>query len=287
MTLDPRRRQKKIERKKAKEKDRKQDAVRRDKLLAARETALIAVSPIHTCRIQNCLSSEGVAQAILVRELPDHRLATAVILIDAYCLGIKDSFYKILTHAEYRELMDGLENSGTTRAIEPAALKQLIDGAIAYARQWGFEPHRDYSKAEFLLQAIDTSTCHEEFEYGRDGKPFYICGPHDSLDRQRGIVATLRRTCGDGMFHYVTRFGETRSANDDLELLRDVESQIMQGLDLHLRATESDADLELRGDVFRDEIYLGDELEDDDELLADDVLEAKFSDAFNKPIIKE
>ncbi len=210
MALDPRRRQKKVERKKAKDKTRKVENQRREKIAAARESALIAVSPIYACRIQESLEDQGIAQAVIARELPDYRLALGVFLIDSYCLGIKDAFYRIVTRGEYQDFVDGLEASGKTRKIEPAALKRLIDGAIAYARQLGFEPARDYYKAELMLQAIDTSTCVEEFKFGREGKPYYICGPHDSAARQHQILGTLRRTQGDDGFDFLALIGSTQ-----------------------------------------------------------------------------
>ena len=191
MSLDPRRRQKKIERKKAKYKERKVAAQRNEKLAAAREKALIAVSPIYACRVQSNLYTEGIAQAILARELPDHRLATAIYLIDAYCLGIKDSFYKILTRTEYQEIMAGLEKSGTTRALEPAAMKRLIDGVIAYARQLGFEPHRD---PVLLRRAIATA----DRIYQRIVAPVLLpVGQGDANPKMRaGVEARQRRAVG-------------------------------------------------------------------------------------------
>lgn len=260
MALDPRRRQKKLERKKAKDKNRKLENQRRDKLAAARETALIAVSPIYACRIQNCLETEGIAQAVLARELPDHRLATAILLVDSYCLGIKDAFYKILTRGEYQEIMDGLENSGSTRALDPAAFKLLIDDAIAYARRLGFEPHRDYFKGDFLFQAIDTSQCQERFTFGSEGQPLYICGPHDNAERQRQILATLRRTCGDGNFHYLTQVGHTKLERSRLR-----------------NSFDGDEAEEYLDDVLGDETY-DDDLDEEDQAQDDEVIDAQFSD---------
>ena len=37
-------------------------------------------------------------------------------------------------------------------------------------------------------------------EFGRDGMPMYIEGPHDDTWR---IVRTLRQNVGDGNFHYL------------------------------------------------------------------------------------
>jgi hypothetical protein len=40
---------------------------------------------------------------------------------------------------------------------------------------------------------------------GPNGKPFFVNGPHDDVDR---IMAQLRRVVGDGNFDYLISLGE-------------------------------------------------------------------------------
>ena len=43
--------------------------------------------------------------------------------------------------------------------------------------------------AKLILGGIDSGACTEEYEYGKDGKPLFLAGPHDSpakLRRSRG-----------------------------------------------------------------------------------------------------
>jgi hypothetical protein len=42
-----------------------------------------------------------------------------------------------------------------------------------------------------------------EFEFGKDGKPFFVAGPHDTPERCRQILATLTHTCGQDQFHFM------------------------------------------------------------------------------------
>ncbi len=80
----------------------------------------------------------------------------------------------------------------------PLVLAQrIVFGAVGYARGLGFEPHADFAKAAGHLGEWD-GVC--DLEFGRDGMPMYIEGPHDDTWR---IMHTLRQNVGDGNFHYL------------------------------------------------------------------------------------
>lgn len=42
-----------------------------------------------------------------------------------------------------------------------------------------------------------------DFEYGRDGKPFYVAGPNDSSAASCRILSLLQQQCGSSGFHYM------------------------------------------------------------------------------------
>jgi hypothetical protein len=65
-------------------------------------------------------------------------------------------------------------------------VQRIVFGAIGYARGLGFEPHADFAKAAGHLGEWD-GVC--DLEFGRDGMPMYIEGPHDDTRR---IIHTLR-----------------------------------------------------------------------------------------------
>jgi hypothetical protein len=51
------------------------------------------------------------------------------------------------------------------------------------ARSLGLEPYPDFAGVEPLFGNISAEACDVSFEFGLDGKPFYIPGPHDALER--------------------------------------------------------------------------------------------------------
>jgi hypothetical protein len=87
--------------------------------------------------------------------------------------------------------------------MTPACGRKLIEDAIAYARQFGLSPHADYKKAARALGGINSAECDTVFTFGKDGKPLYIQGPHDSGQFALRVVQALKSHCGEGNCHFI------------------------------------------------------------------------------------
>jgi hypothetical protein len=121
-------------------------------------------------------------------------------LVDTWCLGVKNALGpKQVERRKLPAFCAGAFRSYPGIPVEaPLVLVQrIVFGAIGYARGLGFEPHTDFAKAAGHLGEWD-GVC--DLEFGRDGMPTYIEGPHDDTWR---IMHTLRQNVGDGKFHYV------------------------------------------------------------------------------------
>ena len=121
-------------------------------------------------------------------------------LVDTWCLGVKNALGP--KPVERRKLpsfcADAFRSYPGAPVEVPLVLAQrIVFGAVGYARGLGFEPHADFAKAAGHLGEWD-GVC--DLEFGRDGMPMYIEGPHDDTWR---IMRTLRRNVGDGNFHYL------------------------------------------------------------------------------------
>lgn len=71
----------------------------------------------------------------------------------------------------------------------------LVWGAVAYARELGFEPHPDFAAA---ARHLDPLTGPSAIGFGCDGTPHYVQGPYDDADH---IMRTLRERVGVDNFH--------------------------------------------------------------------------------------
>ncbi|GAB4254084.1 MULTISPECIES: hypothetical protein [Deferrisoma] len=200
MARDEKRRQKALQKKAAKRKAKKAP---RAGTGGGRKPSVPADAPVHECLVPEELFEQGLGNVVVARRLPDGHIAAGVFLVDVYCLGVKGAFLARYTLEEYRHHMDHLAEIHRLRSEDPAAVRKLVEGAVAYARDLGIEPHPDYRDARRVFAGIDADACEREFTYGKDGKPFYVASPRDSALRRKKILQLLERRCGPGGYDYV------------------------------------------------------------------------------------
>lgn len=202
MALDEKRRQKKLARKAAKRK--KALAAKRKEIPGRGDlVALAAGMPIHECLIPRVLYEQGIGNVVISRKMPNGDIAAGFFLVDIYCLGVKNCFFAVIPPAAYAQRIGRLVQEERAEYAEPACTVKLIEGSVAYAEGLGFHPHRDYLTAKGIFGSIDPTTCPKEFEFGKDGKPFYISGPNETHADSGRIIATLTRKVGPDGFHYM------------------------------------------------------------------------------------
>ncbi|MEI8386345.1 MAG: hypothetical protein WCG76_01995 [Verrucomicrobiota bacterium] len=163
----------------------------------------------------------GIGQVVVCRYKSGGRVETGSFLVDVYCLGVKDAFFRTFDEGEFREdclaryFPDGLP------APKPASWgRKLVEEAARYAASLGFSPHPDYKKGARVFGGVDASECDEEFVFGNEGKPLYVQGPYDGGAKADRILATLRAKLGDDGFHYIIPLGvggEEYDEEDDEE----------------------------------------------------------------------
>jgi len=210
MALDARKRQQKLAKKMAKRKA----VVATKKSLGevgsyvshGRQTMPTASAPIHECLVPDRLFDIGLGNVIVSRKMLNGFIGVTFFLVDVFCLGIKDVFYDVLSPVEYDYRVSGLQQE-TFRAIHPTCARKLVEGAEAYARDLGFNPHPDYQRARQIFGDLDATACPTRYVFGRDGKPFFMSGPYDTPARCRRIIDTLTRRCGPEGFHFTVAGG--------------------------------------------------------------------------------
>ena len=204
MGLDPRKRQKKLERRKSREKAKKKALARRGPDTPAARIQRAATAPILHCCATDVLWDQGMSNVLVSRELDNGSAAYAMFLLDVYCLGVKDVVFDAVPRSRYDWQVYG-KAFGDLQIVnlKPEAARKLIEGAVDYAHDLGLSPHADYRKAKLIFGDIDADSSAEEFVYGKDGKPFFVAGPHDSQIRCNQIIRTLTSFCGPDGFDYM------------------------------------------------------------------------------------
>lgn len=196
-------RQKKLERKKQKRSEKRRDHRRVQSGGLATQMQLASSTPIHECLISSSITEEGLGQVIFSRKAVG-QVAAAIFLIDVYCLGVKDAFGGMMSSGEFQQFKERFASSDQDLiAIDAPSARRFVEQAVDYARSIGFSPSADYRKLTPLFGDVSPDHGRNLCEFGRDGKPLYVAGPHDSPTRARQVVNTLMRTCGPAGFDYL------------------------------------------------------------------------------------
>ena|SRR6516225_4543215 len=145
----------------------------------------------------------GIGNLFFSRPLPGGRVAVGCFLLDVFCLGVKNALMSTMPRDEYARRRRNWSTAETLQPVSAACFRKLVEGGVAYARDLGFSPHRDYAEASQVFGEVETTACPTRFEYGHEGKPFYVSGPHETARQVEAIVEQLERRKGAGNYHYL------------------------------------------------------------------------------------
>lgn len=182
------------------------------------------MKPKHFTLVRSSLAdpdSSRIGIVAVFRRRGATRLEMGCFIVDRACLGVRDAWYEDLEESALPKLTkqlfdnDFVENEG-------AWGRKFVEGAVAYARQFGFKPHSGYKKAARVFGGITAADCDECFAYGHEGKPLYVAGPDDSSETTDRIIRQLGVRCGEGNFNYLVSLREgtlNDRVNDLLEIV--------------------------------------------------------------------
>jgi hypothetical protein len=156
----------------------------------AAQVSRAAQLPIQHCLLCGGLSESGMATLILARGATPNDLTLGGFLIDAWCLGVKDTFFQTAGAVSFKGLLAKMEATGPVETVDPAYARKLLRDVTGWAASNGFSPHRDFAIIEKLFGNVDADACDETFQFGRDGELTYISGPSESPAQIRSRVET-------------------------------------------------------------------------------------------------
>jgi len=173
--------------------------------------------PILGCWLMAGWQATGITPVVVAREQSPGKVMFGCYMVDLYLLGVKDAFTRLdfsMSRFE-RELPRLCADEPEKCSVELA--HEIIYGGLEYAEKYGFEPHPDFKflMADLMLDPPDAHPRVDGVVFGKDGKPFYVSGPHDDERKISSVLATLRRTSGDGKFNFLTELGKTPDLFED------------------------------------------------------------------------
>jgi hypothetical protein len=145
------------------------------------------------------LGPSGLVTVLVAVERGGSKVAACGYLVDVYCLGVKNALGpRGVDRRKLPEFVHQYFNAYDEPPL-PAPIdlaRHLVLGAVAYARELGFEPHPDFAAAAACLEPW---TGPSAISFGLNGKPFYMEGPHDNA---ASVIKTLERSVGQGNFDF-------------------------------------------------------------------------------------
>jgi hypothetical protein len=206
-------------------------AVRKLEKQARREVlraggVLLADSPVNW-PIFECLVSEqwrethNLCQILVTRQHENGKVGAAAFIVDLACLGVKSA----MSH-RFADI-DGYDNvirsrmtaADTLVPCSPDLALKIIQAGVAYAYNLGFKPDKDSKAAIEYLHDANPDNIDEEIPTGgKDGRPYFISGPYDNVER---IIKTLDESVGKGNYEFIIRMEEDDIGSLNLRYLPD------------------------------------------------------------------
>lgn len=228
--------------------------------------------PIYKCWLIGDNVS-GIKQIIVTRQKTGGKLVVGFFLIDLFCLGLKDTFYREFDDEEELEDMvfSKLPYEINEQEIDPTYAQNLVYGAIEYAENLGFSPHKEFKVSEYILDDIEELE-YIEIEFGKDGKPFYLPGENDNIVKNLMI---LDANVGKGNYNYANAFDYDDDDDDDdfeeemeeLDYLQSLNEEGLQEKFIETMALIDEGAKTLFGVHFLLLMEINNRVEDADELL--------------------
>ncbi|BAZ36595.1 hypothetical protein NIES4101_25140 (plasmid) [Calothrix sp. NIES-4101] len=144
--------------------------------------------------------ARGLGLVVIARESRYNQITVCSYLLDIWCLGVKDTIPpRTVDRTKFKEFVEALFHlfPGKPQEIPLEVAQGMIFSACEYAESLGFQPHKDFSKSRSHIGNWDGRI---RIECGRDGKPFYVNGPHDNPKK---IMETLTKSRGEGNFDFM------------------------------------------------------------------------------------
>lgn len=180
--------------------------------------------PIQECWINSLWQDEGLAHTLVARIHSNGHFTVGMYLVDLKCLGIKDTMYFFnMDIREYQELLNEMKDNMSMELVEYKLVHNIVFAGEEYAQDLGFEPHKNFRIAEYILEEDTDDIELLDIECGRLGKPFYIRGPYETDLQVLQIIAQLTKSVGIGNFEIAN--SDFNDLNHDFEKDSDLDEE--------------------------------------------------------------
>ncbi len=158
-----------------------------------------------------------LTQVIVSRKSPLGTVIVGSFLADRACLGVKNAMVLGL-ESEHQYRTEYLNTIKTTQPFIYCELDfaaKVVQESIRYGASLGFKPNRDTADAWKVFGDVHPENCLDEIPMGGpNGKPFFVNGPYDDVNR---ILQVLNRTVGTGNYDFLFMAGDPFEDDEEVE----------------------------------------------------------------------
>ncbi len=156
--------------------------------------------PLRYVLVNEDWEERAFATVMVIRAMGASHYIFGVYLIDLQCLGVKQASYGAgLTRKQIDVMV--MHYPGVMDDFCIGCAQRLVNQAVAYAQNLGFDPHPDFEVARHVLGEKDEDCKERVFKFGGpDGKPLFMAGPEDD---PQAIIDKLTARLGKDGFSYI------------------------------------------------------------------------------------
>ena len=171
------------------------------------------------CYINRDWQGSGMALIVVSRQHVTGHYTFAVFQVDLMCLGVKDAFWRFNEPpGVFKELLDRQkefsEPDDFLMPVDYPLVHNIIYGAIEYADELGFRPHKDFALARYILEEDDDRIELVDVEFGMNGIPAIFQGKENYPGH---IIDALNKSVGKGNYYILNEDGDVLEGPDDEE----------------------------------------------------------------------
>ncbi len=147
------------------------------------------------CFVSDSIEDYGEGIVVVSRNHAGGRVSFATYLIDAYCLGVKDTYYHL--RVEQYEFEDFIENMVNRLGVNECSYEEAhnwVWGGVAWAEEAGIAPHKDFAITQFMLDDDTDDVPLIDLPFGKDGKHFLMANSQQELEQ---YLPMLIKNLGD------------------------------------------------------------------------------------------
>ncbi len=162
--------------------------------------------PIYECLINNNWDASKLANIIITRKHITGNITLSFYLVDLFCLGVKDSFYKFnIPIEEYLSLKEKIESNSPTDQIEYNLAHNIIFAGYEYALDYGINPCKEFSTTtKYFLEEDDESIEIIDIDCGdENGNPVLHINEFSNPISTKKVIEKLKKNAGEGNYQTI------------------------------------------------------------------------------------